>query len=47
MSIRRRLLKYMEGKSREKIIALLSGNGKLTAVGLAAEIGTTAKVVLE
>ena len=32
-------------KSREKIIALLSENGKLTAVGLAAEIGITAKAV--
>jgi predicted HTH transcriptional regulator len=33
------------GKSREKIIALLSENGKLTAEGLAAEIGVTAKAV--
>jgi Fic family protein len=33
------------GKSREKIIALLSENGKLTAAGLAAEIGVTAKAV--
>ena len=32
-------------KSREKIIALLSENGKLTAAGLAAEIGVTAKAV--
>lgn len=32
-------------KSREKIIALLSENGKLTAAGLAAEIGITAKAV--
>ena len=32
-------------KSREKIIALLSENGKLTAVCLAAEIGITAKAV--
>ena len=32
-------------KSREKIIALLSENGKLTAAGLAAEIGFTAKAV--
>ena len=33
------------GKSREKIIALLSENGKLTAAGLASEIGITAKAV--
>ena len=33
------------GKSREKIIALLSENGKLTAAGLAAEIGVTSKAV--
>ena len=33
------------GKSREKIIALLSENGKLTAAGLAAEIGVTAKAI--
>ena len=33
------------GKSREKIIAILSENGKLTAAGLAAEIGVTAKAV--
>ena len=33
------------GKSREKIITLLSENGKLTAVGLAAEIGVTAKAI--
>ena len=33
------------GKSREKIIALLSENGKLTAAGLAAEIGVTAKTI--
>ena len=33
------------GKSREKIIALLSENGKLTATGLAAEIGVTAKAI--
>ena len=32
-------------KSREKIIALLSENGKLTAAGLAAEIGVTAKAI--
>ena len=32
-------------ESREKIIALLSENGKLTAAGLAAEIGVTAKVI--
>ena len=32
-------------KSREKIIALFSENGKLTAVGLAAEIGVTTKVI--
>ena len=34
-----------KGKSREKIIALLSENGKLTAAGLAAEIGVTAKAI--
>ena len=39
------LVKILEGKSREKIIALLSENGKLTAAGLAAEIGVTAKAV--
>ena len=33
------------GKSREKIIALLSENGKLTAACLAAEIGVTAKAI--
>ena len=33
------------GKSREKIIALLSENGKLTAAGLASEIGITVKAV--
>ena len=33
------------GKSREKIIALLSENGKLTTAGLAAEIGVTAKAI--
>ncbi len=33
------------GKSREKIIALLSENGKLTAAGLAAEIGVTPKAI--
>jgi DNA-binding Lrp family transcriptional regulator len=38
-------VKILEGKSREKIIALLSENGKLTAAGLAAEIGVTAKAV--
>lgn len=32
-------------ESREKIIALLSENGKLTAAGLAAEIGVTAKAI--
>ena len=32
-------------ESREKIIALLSENGKLTAAGLASEIGITAKAV--
>ena len=32
-------------KSREKIIALLSENCKLTAAGLAAEIGLTAKAI--
>ena len=42
----------IRGKSREKtskgskkIIALLSENGKLTAAGLAAEIGVTAKAI--
>ena len=35
----------LRGKSREKIIAILSENGKLTAVGLAAEIGVTAKAI--
>ena len=35
----------LRGKSREKIIALLSENGKLTAAGLAAEIGVTAKAI--
>ena len=39
------LVKILDGKSREKIIALLSENGKLTAAGLAAEIGVTAKAV--
>ena len=48
-SILRRSLETFQdvfgGKSREKIIALLSENGKLTAAGLAAEIGVTAKAV--
>ena len=35
----------LRGKSREKIIAILSENGKLTAAGLAAEIGVTAKAI--
>ena len=35
----------LRGKSREKIIVLLSENGKLTAAGLAAEIGVTAKAI--
>ena len=35
----------LRGKSREKIIALLSENGKLTAAGLAAEIGVTPKAI--
>ena len=33
-------------QSREKIIALLSENDKLTAAGLAAEIGVTAKALM-
>ena len=33
-------------QSREKIIALLSENDKLTAAGLAAKIGVTAKALM-
>ena len=45
IDMKKDLVKILEGKSREKIIALLSENGKLTAAGLAAEIGVTAKAV--
>ena len=45
IDMKKDLVKYLEGKSREKIIALLSENGKLTTAGLAAEIGITAKAV--
>ena len=34
-----------QAKGSKKIIALLSENGKLTATGLAAEIGVTAKAI--
>lgn len=42
---RRILGSIWKEKSREKIIVLLSENGKLTDAGLAAEIGVTAKAV--
>ena len=40
-----RYSRVLEEKSKEKIIAILSENGKLIAAGLAAEIGVTAKAI--